>query len=585
MATEDFRECDCQEGFDPSAVKSNESMSDMHEMIVDKEPDYTEHYLALIYEDSDFEDDLKPSESIPSLPEVQVETDRCEGRIEIPWLEFSLPPPGTLQIVSRKEKPFRKKGPCQCWRNKKDVIEQDVSEQVQVPDDIGACKCTNTEKEAMRMRKEAEQAGEEEDAPEEFVEGEEAGDGEPPEEGEPPAEGEAAEDGEAQEEEEAPEEDEAPPKVEEEDECIPFKKCLCLQEEDCSNLKALRMTYDNPCFANHEPYVDGWYKHFPDDCDTECGPYTEIPWDEIIIPRNIKIKGSIRKKTKGCDTQTCPLKHGDELNNNDPNSRALVKFDKNEMVPCPNRAPSSNKTQQPVNTCACFETGKKKKKSKKTSSKELPKQNNNSSKGAQIMEALQTCQDEMEPIKSALIDIKSKISTLRQMKTNGDKTQSKSNAFPSNFSSKPCVCSCLIPPLPPYPPPPFPMSPFLPPPPMMPNKQSNDTNDTKSPTSPCTYKCKRNTTMKKDSSSTSESLKLKKKKKSKKDEESIKNKRCRCSKRLGEKMTNTRRRDCVKSCKVFNVTDNIGNNEVNGDKVYQSCPSATSGGIIIEECQ
>lgn len=74
--------------------------------------------------------------------------------------------------------------------------------------------------------------------------------------------------------------------------------CSCSETEadECADeqLGDMHFVYDNPCFANCEPYMDPVYKLYPDDCDTYCGPFTEIHWSEILIPKKVRLR-SVKK--------------------------------------------------------------------------------------------------------------------------------------------------------------------------------------------------------------------------------------------------------------------------------------------------
>lgn len=95
-----------------------------------------------------------------------------------------------------------------------------------------------------------------------------------------------------------------PPDLSSSSDSIP-STCTCLKQEDeCADImgKPTAFVYDNPCFGQHEMYMDPIYKLFPEDCDTYCGPHIEMPWSELTIPRNIKLRVSKRPKGEqgGC---------------------------------------------------------------------------------------------------------------------------------------------------------------------------------------------------------------------------------------------------------------------------------------------
>lgn len=66
--------------------------------------EYSECYMKeLLYSDHVVETD--PCGSTPSLPEVVAPSDRCESKIEIPWLKISLAPPGYYEIKTMPGRP------------------------------------------------------------------------------------------------------------------------------------------------------------------------------------------------------------------------------------------------------------------------------------------------------------------------------------------------------------------------------------------------------------------------------------------------------------------------------------------------
>lgn len=106
------------------------------------------------------------------------------------------------------------------------------------------------------------------------------------------------EEGEAEEEpvEEAPPEAEPAEGEREEEEPPP-----CEPEDPCKDLQPTRLIHeDSNVLKYNEPYMDLMLKLFPD-ADEICGATTEIPWKDIILPSNVRIRRTKPKPKPDCD--------------------------------------------------------------------------------------------------------------------------------------------------------------------------------------------------------------------------------------------------------------------------------------------
>ncbi|GJQ68929.1 hypothetical protein Trydic_g6116 [Trypoxylus dichotomus] len=261
-----------QEIHQPAAVKScncdleNEPTPNL-ECMYEQDDDYCEMYMEDL-ESGDFFR-IEPTQSVKEttvccdkeLPPEVIETDRCGSKIEIPWLSIALPPPGTIEIMPTK-------GPkvvCECWKlDLKDSIlsvtevEQgiDAFKERCVCHDSKAPQAQETETLSPKPEQEKEEGEEEEEAEKRQVQS-----------------------------------------LSDDDSS---SRCNCseIELDECANfeLTNMKFVYDNPCFAQYEPYMDSIYKLFPDDCDTYCGPFTEIHWSEILLPKKVKLREAKRKQ-------------------------------------------------------------------------------------------------------------------------------------------------------------------------------------------------------------------------------------------------------------------------------------------------
>lgn len=99
--------CYCKEApLDQKADIQAERQRNLYEDDEDGE-EYSEPYMAELVNTVQLEDETKMCGSMPSLPDVAMPNDRCESKIEIPWLKISLAPPGYYQIKNKEGHPTK----------------------------------------------------------------------------------------------------------------------------------------------------------------------------------------------------------------------------------------------------------------------------------------------------------------------------------------------------------------------------------------------------------------------------------------------------------------------------------------------
>lgn len=75
-----------------------------------------------------------------------------------------------------------------------------------------------------------------------------------------------------------------------------FSDIFVHEKKDVKNMQRKRippesLVYDTKFVRHNEPYMDYMYNHFPDDyINGNCGSETEIPWEQFILPTNLKIR-------------------------------------------------------------------------------------------------------------------------------------------------------------------------------------------------------------------------------------------------------------------------------------------------------
>ncbi|GJQ68930.1 hypothetical protein Trydic_g6117 [Trypoxylus dichotomus] len=389
--------CYCKENFDKDKIEVERPKNLFEDEYSDEE--YSECYMKELTDGIVLKDETKACGSTLSLPEVVVASDRCESKMEIPWLKISLAPPGYYEIKNMPGYP--KQVMCDCWAlsNGDDVYVQPIQP---VYDEL-ECQCDNAQTYAIKaippskpvhpsnipqLRTQTAPTGTnmsppvrrspqtaparsttpppanpeisdntsapfepqtdiEEQPPPPLQEVEDVNPGNEPEEAEIPP---------------SSEEPFTPPPTPVEDESaitgthdggdvveseveggggggtsqqpppstidetnsssssIP-STCICLRPmDDCDGIigRPTDFVFENTCYAQHETYMDPIYKLFPDDCDTYCGPYIEMPWSDLTIPRNIRLrqakKVDVRPSSKHCK---CDKKHDSDANKSD----------------------------------------------------------------------------------------------------------------------------------------------------------------------------------------------------------------------------------------------------------------------------
>lgn len=235
------------------------------------EPSYTEHYLEeLLHSTTGVQTEADTGsysvDSLPGLPEAQW----CEKGTELPWSKFILPTPGTYTIRSSQKKDEASRESIAKPPDTVQPTEQAAEETLPPTDDEAVPAEEPTSDEEIPP-----EAPEDEEPPEIPVPSDE--------EGQLPVEEEIIEPTRV-----SVVESEPPPP--------PEKEVTAEHKDDCR--KPLRLLHESGvAVLYNEPYMDIMMQIFPDPYEN-CPPRTEIPWQDIILPKMVKIKREVPSKPK-----------------------------------------------------------------------------------------------------------------------------------------------------------------------------------------------------------------------------------------------------------------------------------------------